>query len=142
MPSLLKIADELLSFRELLEEDIDEHGVISDESASALDQWFAELGDQRDAKLDNYAALCREMTLRAAVRKEEAERLLKRVQADENAVKRLKERAKLFMELTGEKKIETAGSSRRPRSCWRRAAHCFVSSSPRGITAKITGRPC
>jgi hypothetical protein len=105
MPTLLEISGDLLALSDLLEES---GGEVTPETEAAIDAWFADLGEQRDAKIDNYAALVRELTLRAAARKEEQERLALCVRVDENTVKRLKERLKLFMELQGLRKLETA----------------------------------
>lgn len=105
MNTLLEIGDDLLALATL----IDEHGEeLSSEVEQALEAWFAEVGEARDRKLDGYAALIRSMELRAAVRKEESDRLLKRVQVDANTARRLKDRLKMFMEMTGLKKVETA----------------------------------
>jgi hypothetical protein len=58
-------------------------------------------------KVDGYVALIRERTLRAAARKQAMERLAKRVRADENAARRLKNRLHWFMKNRGLDKIET-----------------------------------
>jgi len=109
MATLLAIADDLLAFRQLVEEAAEGNdGELTPEAASALESWFDELGTQRDVKLDAYCALIREWTLRASARREEAERLAKRVRVDENAVRGLKERLKFFLELEGIKSVETA----------------------------------
>jgi hypothetical protein len=104
MASLLEISEDLVAFRQLLEE---ADGEITPENEQAIEAWFADLGEMRDAKLDAYAALISEWTLRAAARRQEKERLERRICADENNVKRLKNRLKLFMEAQGETKIET-----------------------------------
>jgi hypothetical protein len=116
--SLLDISEELVAFRQLLEESADEDdGEISPAAAEALEAWFAELETNRDAKVDAYCHLVREWNLQAACRRAEAEQIqaeanrLKAVAAArENRVKRLKERLKQFMEFNGLKKIETASS--------------------------------
>ena len=70
MATLLAIADDLVAFRQLLEEAAaDDDGELTPEADAALESWFAELGHQRDAKLDAYCALIREWTLRAAARR-------------------------------------------------------------------------
>jgi hypothetical protein len=107
MRTLLEIADDMVAFYAAVEAAVDEGGEIAPEAEAALDAWFAELSQDRDKKVDAYAALIREWTLRAAARREEMERLAKRVKADENAAKRLKERLKFFMESQGLDKIET-----------------------------------
>lgn len=105
MTTLLEINADLLAFKALLDEANDE---LSPETEQAIEAWFSELTTNRDAKIDNYVAYCRDLQLRAAARKEEAERLLKRVQVDENTAKRLKQRLLDFMQQQGERSIETA----------------------------------
>lgn len=75
--------------------------------AEAIDGWMNELGNATDKKVDAYCSLIREIESRAAVRKAEMDRLAMRVRADENAVKGLKSRLKLAIELMGKPKIET-----------------------------------
>jgi hypothetical protein len=104
MSTLLQISEGLLAFQRLLDES---DGELTPEVEAALDQWFAELSDARDQKLDAYAALIRECTLRASVRKAEQERLALRVRVDEKLAKALKERLKLFLEVQGISKVET-----------------------------------
>jgi hypothetical protein len=80
---------------------------ITDEAAAALEEFFKDIKSNENGKIDSYVAVLRSYELRAAARKEEAERLMKRVTVDENQAKRLKERLKLYLALTGRKKIET-----------------------------------
>lgn len=82
---------------------IDEGGELTPE----LETWFATLGDQQADKVDGYVGLVRTLELRAAARREEMERLAKRVSADENAAKALKTRLKEHLELLRIKKLET-----------------------------------
>jgi len=107
MPTLLQISGELLAFIALLDEAADADGELSPEAAETLDRWFADLSQDRDLKLDNYAALIRELTLRAAARREEKERLERRVSADEHVVDSLKTRLRMFLEAQGIQKVET-----------------------------------
>jgi hypothetical protein len=107
MPTLLEIDRKLIAFHEFLEEAAGEDGELTPEVEAALDTWFAELTGELTDKIDAYAALIREWTLRAAARREEMERLAQRVKADENAAKRLKERLKWYLESRGQGKIET-----------------------------------
>lgn len=103
MRTLLDISDDMLALADMLEEVGGDLGA----GDGALDEWFNQLGDERDTKLDNYAALIRDIELRAAARREESERLRLRVAADDGTVKRLKDRLKLFFEIQGIKKVET-----------------------------------
>lgn len=105
MSTLLQISEDILALGSLFEEQDD--GELSPEREAILDAFFKEAMTNRDDKMDNYGALIRQFQLRAAVRKEEMERLAIRVRVDENAAKRLKDRLKEFMEIHELKKIET-----------------------------------
>ncbi len=101
--TLLEIGDGVKALQDLLEQD----GEIPAEFERVIEAWFDELGDAQEQKLDAYVSIIREHQLRASVRKEEQERLAMRVRADENVAKRLKDRLKLYLELTGQRKVET-----------------------------------
>lgn len=103
--TLLQIADDVRSLDDLLSELPD--GVISPEAETALNEWFAQIEQNRDAKIDGYCALIREAELRSDARFDEADRLTKLAGMDENKAKRLKERLKLYFMLTSTKKVET-----------------------------------
>lgn len=107
MATLIEISEELLLLADVLDEATGEDGEIDPTVAAQLDEWFAELSQDRDDKLDNYGALVREMTLRAAARREEMERLKMRVEADENKVKYLKQRLLEFLDAQKTPKVET-----------------------------------
>jgi hypothetical protein len=101
--TLLDISDDLIALGDLLDErDGDISGI-----EQAIDQWMAEIGTDRDAKLDNYAALIRERELVASALKAEEERLAMRRRVAENTIKSLKDRLKMFFERTGLRKVET-----------------------------------
>lgn len=100
MATLLELGDELRNVLALAEA---EGGELS----TWLDSWFERVSEDLEAKLDSYATLIREHELRAQARKAEADRLAQRAAADANFAKRLKERLKLFMEQTGQHRVET-----------------------------------
>lgn len=104
MTTLLEIGGDVQSLLALLAES---DGEITPENEQAINQWFAEIGDAQERKLDGYVALIKEYTLRAAARREEMERLARRVQVDENTAKRLKDWLKLYLEMTGQQHVET-----------------------------------
>jgi len=81
--------------------------VSSPEVEAAIDTWFEDLTDERDAKLDNYAALIGEMEARAEVRREESRRLADRARRDEEQAAYLKGRLMHFFQQHGLKTIET-----------------------------------
>lgn len=89
MPTLLDISNELLD----LEQQLEALGGDVDAAGTAVDDWLAACEKQRD-KLDNYAALIRELELRADARKAEARRLAERAKRDEEQAGFLKERLK------------------------------------------------
>lgn len=95
--------------------DIDELNALLDEiegddveSAKLIGEWLEKLGEERDRKLDNYAALISELQARASVRKAEAKRLAELAISDEKRAEMLKERLKWFFEVNKLKTVETA----------------------------------
>ena len=107
MATLLDISEDLLALDGLLEEATSEDGEIDPSVADAIEQWFTTLMQDRNNKLDNYGALVRTLELRAAARKEEMERLSKRVAVDTNQAKYLKQRLREFLDLHKLPKVET-----------------------------------
>lgn len=105
-PSLLDISDDLLALESLLAEVADNGGDIT-EAESTLEKWFAEIEADRDTKVDNYAALIRELELRADMRDEEVRRLTARRNIDRANASRLKARLQMFFEEHNLSKLET-----------------------------------
>jgi hypothetical protein len=106
--TLLQISEELVAFRSIVEENADAAGgEITPDVEATLDAWFADLQRDKRAKIDNYCAFVRELELRASVRRAEQDRLAKRVHADEATAKWLKTRLKTFLEIQGERCVET-----------------------------------
>lgn len=100
--TLFAIGDELRAVLDLVDE--------SAELPPIVEQWFAEIGDAEAEKLDAYAGLIRSLEGEAAVAKAEAEQFQAKAAARENAVKRLKDRVKLYLESTGRTKaVSKAG---------------------------------
>ena len=104
MTTLYSISEDLLALDAILDAS---DGEISDEAASALDAWFAELGTARDMKIDGYCALIREMEARATARYEEARRLKALADADAKKGERLEGRLREFFALHDLKKLDT-----------------------------------
>lgn len=74
-------------------------GDISEEEAeAAIDAWFAEIGDARDAKLNAYARRIRTLKTHAAAKKEEEARLAAQRKRDESMLAWMKRRALLFVQ--------------------------------------------
>lgn len=106
MPTLYELSQDLLALEALLTETGGE--ITDDDAGAALERWFDELGERRDAKIDGYCALIREFEARAEARELEAKRLMALAGSDGNNAKRLKARLKAFFEAQGIKKLETA----------------------------------
>ena len=102
MRSLFNISDDLEKLNELLDDCGDDA-----QQQELINSWLEQLGDERDCKLDEYAALITEMLTRAQVRKTEAKRMMELATADENRAKILKDRLKWFFETHGLKTLET-----------------------------------
>jgi hypothetical protein len=105
MATLLQIEADAQALLDLIEGTDAE---LTSETESALDVWFKEVESAEASKLEGYCKIIRTFELRAAARKEEAERLAKLVRAEENKAKRLKERLKFHLEATGKHRIDTA----------------------------------
>lgn len=103
--TLLEIADDFRAMADLM--DGLDGGELDEAAERALSEWFADLGDKQAHKLDSYCALIRTFELRASVRRSEMERLSLLVKAEENKAKRLKDRLKLYLEATGQRKVDT-----------------------------------
>lgn len=101
--SLFSISDDLEKLNELLDDCGDDA-----QQQELIQQWFEQLGDERDRKLDGYAALITEMMARAEVRKSEAKRMQELAAADENRARLLKDRLKCFFQTHNITTVETA----------------------------------
>lgn len=106
MPTLYELSQDLLALEALLTETGGE--ITDDDAGAALERWFDELGEQRDAKIDGYCQLILEITARHNARKAEIARLGELIAGDAKAIDRLKARLKGFFEAQGIKKLETA----------------------------------
>ncbi len=112
MATLFQIGEDLRALSDLL----DERGgdVTEADVAAAVDAWFQEVGDAQAEKLDRYVNLIRRQEMHAAAAKAEAEQYAAISAARDNEARRLKDRLKLFLELTGQQKVQTATG----RSIW------------------------
>ena len=104
MTTLYSISEDLLALDAILDAS---DGEISDEAASALDAWFAELGTARDMKIDGCCALIRELDARAVFRHSEARRLDTIAEADARKSAALQKRLREFFALHDLKKLDT-----------------------------------
>lgn len=105
MPTLFELSDEALALESLLYESGGE--LPDEETERIIDNWLNEARDNRNAKLDSYASLIRELDARGQARKAEAMRLKQRSDADLRLVEKLKDRLLLFFERLGFKTVET-----------------------------------
>lgn len=106
MRTLFQISDDLFALEAILAEVGGE--ITDDEAGAALEKFFDELGAERDAKIDNYCALIRELEARAEAREAEAKRLTALAGSDANSAKRLKNRLLVFFEIQEISKLDTA----------------------------------
>lgn len=102
--TLFDISSDLEKLAELL----DEWDEGDEAQQQLLEQWFDQLEQERDRKLDGYASYLSELAARAEARRREAERLVKLALTDESRSKLLKERLKAFFVENDLKTIQTA----------------------------------
>lgn len=106
MRSLFEISEDLFFLEDFL---TDTGGELTDEAMEAeIDKWLADLGEERDTKIDNYCALFKEMEARALARKEEAMRMSRLADVDANAAGRLKSRLFNFFDTHNIDRVDTA----------------------------------
>lgn len=104
--SIFAITDDLHALDDLL---FEAGGDISDPRIeAAIHAWMEELDNDLQNKADNYAALIVEIEHRAAIRKEEANRLTQRAKLDQQHAAFLSSRLKSVFESWGIKKLKTA----------------------------------
>lgn len=110
--TLYKISADLSALEDLLYQAGGE--LPEGEAEAAIDAWFEELGARRDAKVDSYCQLIRNLEARAELRRAEAQpflteanRLMARAIVDTNAVGRLKGRLLAFFDRHAIKALET-----------------------------------
>ncbi len=102
--TLYDISREFSALEELLQ-GID--GDVTPEQQAQLDEFLKGLEKDRDAKIDGYCGLIRDLEARRAARKAEAERFAKLAKFDENKVKRLKWVLLNFFRLHNVERVET-----------------------------------
>lgn len=107
--TLLQILDARDEHARALHELLGElQGDLSDEGAAQIiDDWLAERDRPLKQKLDGYGSVIRERESLAVARRAEAERLNALARADENTVKRLKDRLRWFFEAESITSLET-----------------------------------
>ena len=104
--TLYEISEHLKAIEEVLTET---EGEIADDTAGEmLAEWFDQLTDQRDAKIDSYCRLIAELGARAEARRAEILRLGALVDAGDRAVTRLKNALKAFLDAHNLTRLETA----------------------------------
>lgn len=102
MPSLFQLSEEILQLRQIL--DSQEHEA---ETIDAVEEYLKSLSQDREKKLDNYAALIRELEARAKIRQDEAKRLDGLAKKDLATVERLKDGLRLVFTLHEWKAVDT-----------------------------------
>lgn len=93
--SLLDISDDIFALDDLLDES---GGEIGEGQEATFDQWFKELGTERDRKIDGYGSLMAELTNRAEVREKRAAEMLELSRIDKKKVEFLKSRLLMFFQ--------------------------------------------
>ncbi len=79
-----------------------------DEAASVVDSWFADIAAEEGKKLDSIVGVIRTLEAEATAAAAEYFRWKQRETTRTNAVKRIKDRVKLYLEMTGRRKVTTA----------------------------------
>ncbi len=102
---LFDLPADLVALHDLMSET---GGEFDDAGFALLDKWFAEIATEEGVKLDNYVGLIRMYEMQEAAAKEEMERWQLTARVRGNGHKRLKERLKLYLEMTRRKKVVTA----------------------------------
>lgn len=104
--TLFDIANDIQALDDLLTE---VGGEVTEEAAeAAIDTWFAELGEERDRKLDGYAYLIKSLDAQVSALKEEQDRIRARRNAVENRIDKLKERLEFYLTSNDIDKIQTS----------------------------------
>lgn len=70
-----------------------------------LEEWMKEIGDNEAEKVENYYWLYKSLESEATVATAEAEQFAAKARARTNLAKNLKDRLKLYLEMTGRKEI-------------------------------------
>jgi hypothetical protein len=104
--NLFEIGDELNRIAEAF--DVLDSQEQSDDVMQTVEDYFGNLLDERDDKIDRYGSLIRWFEQLAQSASEEAKRLSALATVRENAAKRLKERLKDYFETEGISKFSTA----------------------------------
>ena len=103
--TLYEITEDVRALENLM---IELGGEVTDESdLEAVESWFSSLGEGLSNKLDNYAALVKEVESRGQARLEEARRMKRLAEADISLGKRLKERMMWALDMLGHRRIDT-----------------------------------
>lgn len=104
--TLFNISDDICALDDLLTEI---EGEVTDVTTEeAIDSWLAQLGEERDEKLDQYAWLITQTEGYAETIKAEVDRLKRRQKTMENKATRLKERLEHFLKTHEIEKIQTS----------------------------------
>lgn len=104
MPKLFDIGADLMALSDLLDES---NGEITPENEPILEAFFAELENDQAVKLEGYVGLIKTLEGEAAVAKATAEQFQMKARSRENSVKRLKDRVKMYLEVTNQPKAVT-----------------------------------
>jgi hypothetical protein len=105
----VKLFDLLTEHAALIDLLLERDGELGDdETAAVVDSWFADIAAEEGRKLDSIVGVIRTLEAEAAAANAEMSRWMAREIVRKNAVKRIKDRVKLYLETTGRKKVTTA----------------------------------
>lgn len=102
---LFDLIPEVHALNSLIEENDGE--ILNEEAEKALEAFFAEIAHDEAAKLDSYVNVVRLYESKAAAAQAEIDQYQARKRAAENAARRLKDRVKLYLEITNRTKVGT-----------------------------------
>ncbi len=106
----MKLFDLLAEHAALLDLLSERDGELHDEETAAVvvDAWFADIAAEEGKKLDSIVGVIRTLEAEAAAANAEMCRWMQREIVRKNAIKRIKDRVKLYLEVTGRRKVTTS----------------------------------
>lgn len=134
MATLFQISDDLRAVIDLVDD--------SAELPPIVEQWFAEIGEAESEKLFGYWSVMRQLEMEAATATAEAEQFQAKARARENAVKRMKDRLKLYLELTGRREAVASNGKKFAIQAngGKQAVTQTYALNPQDMTAEEVGR--
>jgi hypothetical protein len=129
--TLLDIEDDFLALDDLLAEMGGE--VTEEEVERAIDKWFAELGEERDRKIQGYLKVYRERELHLTALVAEQDRLAARIKTIRSAMDWMKRRLHQFMQNMGLPAIGEKDGIFKAKRCKNGGALPVILSDPKAV---------